>query len=222
MLARVVGAAITILGSGSAGNCALLETPRVCLLIDAGLSGKQIALRLASIGRTLDDVDAVLLTHEHHDHAQGLPVLCRRHRIPVFANRLTIEVLQEDMGHVPMAGLWKVFQTGQAFELGDVIVETFPVPHDAQDPVGFLLRHENLNVGVLADLGHVTRLIVERLKRAHILLLETNHDVRMLQEDPRRPWSLKQRILSRFGHLSNEAAAEAATQIVHDDLRHIF
>jgi phosphoribosyl 1,2-cyclic phosphodiesterase len=223
MLAPVVGAAVTILGSGSAGNCALLETPQVCLLIDAGLSGKQIAQRLAGIGRALDDVDAVLLTHEHHDHAQGLPVLCRRHRIPIFASRPTIEDLQEnDMAHVPMEGLWKVFQTGQTFELGDVIIETFPVPHDAQDPVGFLLRHENLNVGVLTDLGHITRLIVERLKRAHVLLLETNHDVRMLQDDLRRPWSLKQRILSRFGHLSNEAAAEAATQIVHGDLRHIF
>ena len=114
MLARVVGATVTILGSGSAGNCALLETPQVCLLIDAGLSGKQIALRLASIGRTLDDVDAVLLTHEHHDHTQGLPVLCRRYRIPVFASRPTVEDLQEkDMAHVPMEGLWKVFQTGQ-------------------------------------------------------------------------------------------------------------
>ncbi|MBM3888042.1 MAG: MBL fold metallo-hydrolase [Verrucomicrobia bacterium] len=223
MLAPVVGAAVTILGSGSAGNCALLETPQVCLLIDAGLSGRQIAQRLAGIGRTLDDVDAVLLTHEHHDHTQGLPVLCRRHRIPVFASRPTVEYLQEkDMAHVPMAGLWKVFQTGQTFELGDVAIETFPVPHDAQDPVGFLLRHDNFSVGVLTDLGHITRLIVERLKRAQVLLLETNHDVRMLQDDLRRPWSLKQRILSRFGHLSNEAAAEAAAQLVHDGLHHIF
>lgn len=210
---------LTILGSGSGGNCAYLETARVKLLIDAGFSGKQIAARLAAIGRSLEEIDAVLLTHEHNDHTQGLPVLCKRHEIPVFANRLTMERLQEEM---PGLKTWKIFQTGQSFELGDVGVESFSVPHDAHDPVGFLLRHEHGNIGILTDLGCTTRLVIERVKPANVLLIETNHDVQMLQDDPARPWSTKQRILSRQGHLSNAAAAEAMLQIVHDGLRNVY
>ena len=212
-------ATITILGSGSSGNCAFVETPRLRLLVDAGFSGKQIVARLASIGRKIEDVNAVLLTHEHNDHTQGLPVLCKRFKIPVYANRLTAEAMQEEM---PELKLWKVFQTGQTFELGDVLVESFTVPHDAHDPVGFLLRHEHGNIGVLTDLGHCTRLVIERVKAANVLMLETNHDLKLLQDDTVRPWSVKQRILSRFGHLSNDAAAEAAAQIAHDGLRHVF
>ena len=214
-----MAATITILGSGSAGNCAFIETPRLRLLMDAGFSGRQIAARLASIGRRLEDVNAVLLTHEHHDHTQGLPVLCRRYAIPVYANRLTAEAVQEEL---PELKQWRVFQTGHAFELGDLLVESFTVPHDAHDPVGFLLRHASGNIGILTDLGHCTRLVVERVKPANVLVLETNHDMRLLQDDTARPWSVKQRILSRFGHLSNEAAAEAVAQIAHDGLRHVF
>lgn len=211
-------AALTILGSGSGGNCAYLETPGVKLLIDAGFSGKQIVARLASIGRTLDDVDAVLLTHEHNDHIQGLPVLCKRYQIPVFANRLTAEAVTEEM---PGLNCWKIFQTGQAFTLGDVTIENFSVPHDAHDPVGFLLRHESANIGFLTDLGHATKLVIERVRPANVLVLETNHDMKLLQDDA-RPWSVKQRITSRHGHLSNDAAAEAAVEIVHDGLRHLY
>lgn len=214
-----MAATITILGSGSSGNCAFVETPRLRLLIDAGFSGRQIAMRLASIGRKIEDVDAVLLTHEHNDHIQGLPVLCKRFEIPVYANRLTAEAVQEEM---PELKLWKVFQTGHTFELGDLLVESFTVPHDAHDPVGFLLRHECGNIGVLTDLGHCTRLVIERVKSANVLMLETNHDLRLLQDDTARPWSVKQRILSRFGHLSNDAAGEAVAQIAHDGLRHVF
>lgn len=211
-------AAITILGSGSAGNCAFIETPRLRLLVDAGFSGRQIATRLASIGRKLEEINAVLLTHEHNDHTQGLPVLCKRYEIPVYANRLTAEAVQEEL---PELKQWRVFQTGHAFELGDLLVESFTVPHDAHDPVGFLLRHASGNIGVLTDLGHCTRLVLERVKPANVLMLETNHDPKMLQ-DANRPWSLKQRILSRFGHLSNEAAAEVVTQLASGGLRHIF
>jgi phosphoribosyl 1,2-cyclic phosphodiesterase len=214
-----VRAAITILGSGSSGNCAFVETPRLRLLVDAGFSGRQIATRLASIGRKLEEINAILLTHEHHDHTQGLPVLCKRYEIPVYANRLTAEAVQEEM---PELKQWRVFQTGHAFELGDLLIESFTVPHDAHDPVGFLLRHESGHIGVLTDLGHCTRLVLERVKPANVLMLETNHDMRLLQDDAVRPWSVKQRILSRFGHLSNEAAAEAITQIAHDGLRHVI
>jgi len=116
----------------------------------------------------------------------------------------------------------RIFQTGQSFEIGDVEVETFSIPHDAQDPVGFLIRTHHGNVGFLTDLGHATRLVLDRVRPAQALILETNYDLQLLQEDTKRPWSIKQRITSRHGHLSNHAAGEAARELVSDQLRHIF
>jgi phosphoribosyl 1,2-cyclic phosphodiesterase len=116
----------------------------------------------------------------------------------------------------------RLFVTGGSFEIGDVCVETFMVPHDAQDPVGFLIRTVGGNIGFLTDLGHTNKLVIERIRPANVLVLEANHDVRMLQDSPHRPWSLKQRILGRHGHLSNEAAADAAEQIMSAHLRHLY
>jgi phosphoribosyl 1,2-cyclic phosphodiesterase len=210
---------LTILGSGSGGNCAYLETGETRLLVDAGLSGRQIRQRLLSIGRTPENLSGVLVTHDHTDHTQGLAVLAAKLRIPVFCNRLTREVLE---GQLEIQCEYHLFETGASFELGDTVVETFAVPHDASDPVGYLIRTPAGNVGFLTDLGHATRLVVQRARAAHVLVLETNHDVALLQNDPRRPWSLKQRILSRHGHLSNEAAAEALQDMVTDGLRHVY
>ncbi len=209
----------TILGSGSAGNCAYLETDETRLLIDAGFSGRQIRQRLASLGRTPESVQAVLVTHEHTDHTQGLTQLCSRHRIPLYCNRPTQEAVEAQLD---ARFECRLFETGRSFEVGDVVVETFAVPHDASDPVGFLLRTPAGAIGFLTDLGHATKLVIQRVRAAHVLLLEANHDLKLLQDDPRRPWSVKQRILSRHGHLSNEAAAEAAEQIVTADLRHLY
>jgi phosphoribosyl 1,2-cyclic phosphodiesterase len=210
---------LTILGSGSSGNCAYLETPQTRLLIDAGLSGRQIRERLLSIGRTPENLSGILITHEHSDHARGLTVLASKLRTPVYCNRLTREALAADL---PRGGDFRLFETGTIFDLGDITVETFAVPHDAYDPVGFLLRTAGGNLGFLTDLGHATKLVVERVRAAHVLAIETNHDVTMLQNDSRRPWSLKQRILSRHGHLSNEAAAAALRDIVSAGLRHVY
>ena len=116
----------------------------------------------------------------------------------------------------------RLFTTGASFEIGDVLVDTFSVPHDAQDPVGFLLRTAAGNIGFVTDLGHVTKLVIERTRAANVLVLEANHDVKMLQDCVRRPWSLKQRILGRHGHLSNDAAADLAQEIMSADLRHLY
>ena len=116
----------------------------------------------------------------------------------------------------------RLFATRDSFELGDITVETFDIPHDAQDPVGFLLRTAAGNIGFLTDLGHATKQVLQRVGAANVLLLEANHDVKMLQDCPRRPWALKQRILGRHGHLSNEAAADAAEEIMSADLRHLY
>jgi phosphoribosyl 1,2-cyclic phosphodiesterase len=209
----------TILGSGSAGNCAYLETDDTRLLIDAGFSGRQIRERLASISRSPERLDGILITHEHSDHIQGLTALASRLNIPIYCNRLTKDGIESAL---QIKIECRLFTTGSTFEVGDVIVDTFSVPHDAYDPVGFLLKTSGGNVGFLTDLGHATKLVVERVRSSNVLVLETNHDVKMLQEDTRRPWSLKQRILSRHGHLSNEAGAEVAEQIVSADLQHVF
>lgn len=210
---------LTILGSGSAGNCAYLETSQARVLVDAGFSLRQIRKRLATIGRTPENLTAIFVTHEHSDHIQGLAQLGQKLRIPIYCNRPTKEAIEYQLQSKLEC---RLFSTGAAFDLEDLSVETFSIPHDAQDPVGFLLKTAHGNIGFLTDLGHATKLALERVRRANVLVLESNHDVKLLQDCPHRPWSLKQRILGRHGHLSNEAAADAAEQIMSADLRHLY
>jgi phosphoribosyl 1,2-cyclic phosphodiesterase len=209
----------TILGSGSSGNCAYLETDDVRLLVDAGFSAKQIELRLNSIGRSITDVQAIFLTHEHGDHVCGLPVLAKRHDIPVYCNRLTAKCLHPQM---PGFSRWRLFESGATLELGDLKINSFSVPHDAYDPVGFMFHHALGNIGFLTDLGYATKLVIERVRQARALVLEANHDLQLLQNDTRRPWPVKQRILSRHGHLSNDAAAAVAAEVVTDGLEDLY
>jgi phosphoribosyl 1,2-cyclic phosphodiesterase len=232
-----VSVKFTILGSGSAGNCAYLETGEARILVDAGFSTRQIRLRLASIGKTPESLSAILLTHEHSDHISGLLGLADKFHIPVYCNRGTqdgtIWAFREKWSKKTSLALenadpfkakidWRLFETGATFEVGDVAIETFSIPHDAQDPVGFVLHHAAGNVGFATDLGHVTKLVLERIRTANVLVLESNHDVKMLQACPRRSWALKQRILGRHGHLSNLTAAETAALVMSAGLRQLF
>ena len=206
---------LTVMGSGSAGNCALLTTEGCRLLVDAGLSARQIVLRLAQVGLTPEELDGVLLTHEHCDHASGLEVLCRKYQgLPIYCNKLTAEVLRHDGGSLAMHRNWQLFQTGADFEINDVGVQTFSVPHDAVDPVGYMFHHGAAALGYLTDLGFATKLGHERVRQATTLLMETNHDSALLHADTKRPWSVKQRIMSRHGHLSNEAAAAVIEKLL--------
>jgi phosphoribosyl 1,2-cyclic phosphodiesterase len=214
-----VAVQLTILGSGSSGNCAYLETAETRLLIDAGFSPRQIRLRLAAIGRAPESLTGILLTHEHSDHIQGLAGIAHKLHIPVYCNRDTKEAT-EFVLNTRLDG--RLFITGASFEVGDVQVDTFAVPHDAADPVGFLLRTPAGNIGFVTDLGHFTKLVGERVRAANVLVLEANHDVKMLQDCVHRPWSLKQRILGRHGHLSNDAAADAAAEVMSADLRRLY
>lgn len=230
---------LTILGSGSSGNCAYVETDEARILVDAGFSARQIRQRLATIGRTPENLTGILITHEHSDHICGLLALAQKLRLPIYSNRATQEATMwtfkskwDSKKNPALEGLggtevkkqldWRVFQTGDSFELNDVVVETFSIPHDAQDPVGFLLRANGAKIGFATDLGHVTKLVIERIRTANALVLESNHDVKLLQECPHRPWSLKQRILGRHGHLSNEAAADCTEQIMSAELRQLY
>ena len=227
----------TILGSGSAGNCAYLETGETRILVDAGFSTRQIRLRLAGIGRTPENLSAILLTHEHSDHISGLLGLADKYHIPVYCNRGTqdgtIWAFKDKWSKKTNLALesadtfrakidWRLFESGARFEIGDVGIETFSIPHDAQDPVGFILHTASGNVGLATDLGHVTKLVIERIRTANILVLESNHDVKMLQNCPRRSWALKQRILGRHGHISNVTAAETVAQIMSAGLRQLY
>jgi phosphoribosyl 1,2-cyclic phosphodiesterase len=216
---------ITVLGSGSGGNCTLVETDATAVLIDAGLSCRQITQRLAATGRSLERLAAILVTHEHGDHINGLAVLCKKRPIPVYANRLTADATKSIIAAAagkPAAHIaWHLFTNGQGFSVGDLTIEAFSIPHDAQDPVGFAVHNCNASAGFVTDFGHPTRLVAERIRGLNALILESNHDVKMLQDNPDRSWSTKQRILSRHGHLSNEDAAKLAADILTDKLRHV-
>jgi phosphoribosyl 1,2-cyclic phosphodiesterase len=210
----------TILGSGSAGNCAYLETAEARILVDAGFSPRQIRQRLATLGRTPENLTAILITHEHSDHIAGLVGIAAKLNIPIYCNRPTKDAFEFNLK--TKFNNCNLFNTGASFEIADVQVDTFAIPHDAQDPVGFLIRTAAGNIGFATDLGHVTKLVLERIRAANVLVLESNHDVKMLQDCPRRSWALKQRILGRHGHISNLTAAETVAQIVSADLRQLY
>jgi len=211
--------AVTILGSGSAGNCALVETPRCRLLVDGGLSARQICSRLAAASIEPSAIDAILITHEHIDHAGGLDVFCRKFETPVYCNALTADALRRSGRGEDGRKDFRLFLTGTEFTVADIVVQTFSVPHDAADPIGFVLRHGRASLGFCTDLGFATKLVHERLRQVDTVVIETNHDEKLLQEDSRRPWPVKQRIMSRHGHLSNAAAAEVLATLSRHGLR---
>ncbi len=202
---------LAVLGSGSGGNAAVLMTGETTLLIDAGFSARQLCQRLLDIGVDPDALDGILLTHEHSDHACGLRVFLRKRPIPVYASALTRESLSEGLGDQIE---WRIFQRGQPFKAGNIVVEAFALPHDAIDPVGFVCEVDGIRVGIATDFGHVTNLVRDRLRGVRVLLVEANYDQGMLEEDTRRPWSTKQRISSRHGHLSNVQAGELVESLL--------
>lgn len=210
---------VLILGSGSSGNCALVCTGKTRLLIDAGLSAGQIVSRLASVGVGMDTLSGVLITHEHGDHCRGLPVLLRKHPMPLLCNALTREVLRDSL---PDTRHWNIIPNGSSFEYAGLGIDTFSVPHDAADPMGFVLRHGDSALGILTDAGHATPVMRQRLKNLDTLFIEANYDTQLLASDTKRPWSTKQRISGRHGHLSNEQAAGLIAELASARLERII
>jgi len=204
---------LTVLGSGSAGNSALLSTAHGKLLVDGGLSARQLVLRLEQCGVTPEQLDGILITHEHGDHVCGLEVFCRKFDIPIYCNALTAEAIRCS-SPLEQHKNWRLFRTGAEFSVCDIVVQSFPVPHDAVEPVGFVFHAGNGSAGYITDLGYAPRLLTERLRHVHTIVIETNHDEKMLQNDLHRPWPVKQRIQSRHGHLSNIAAAGVLEQLL--------
>ncbi|MBE2179713.1 MAG: MBL fold metallo-hydrolase [Chthoniobacterales bacterium] len=211
---------LLVLGSGSSGNAAIVRCGGTTVLVDAGLSARKLLARLAALGVGAGDIDAVLLTHEHGDHTGALPVLMRSLRCPIYATRLTADEL---CGQDPRnaSSTWRTFSTGASFAIGSLQIDAFSVPHDAADPVGFTIRCQGVVLGLLTDLGHVNRSVIHHVTGAHCLFVEANHDEALLQADTKRPFAIKQRIMSSHGHLSNRAAADLATQILESGLRHV-
>ena len=202
-----------MLGSGSGGNSALVATDHCRVLVDGGLSARQIVFRLEQCGVTPEQLDGVLLSHEHGDHVCGLEVLCRKFDIPIYCNALTAEAIRCDCS-LDRHRNWRIFRTGAEFSICDTTIQIFPVPHDAVDPVGFAFHAGSGSLGFITDLGYAPRVIIERLRDVRTIVIETNHDEKLLQNDSHRPWPVKQRIQSRHGHLSNTAAASVIEQLL--------
>jgi phosphoribosyl 1,2-cyclic phosphodiesterase len=205
--------------SGSTGNCTLLATDTTRVLIDAGISAKRISVHLEERGLGFEDLDGICVTHEHSDHIQALPLLNQKHGVPLYGNAGTIQSLAHKSKFKDLK--WRVFTNGQPFEIGDLTFHPFSVPHDAYDPVSYVVTAGEIRIGFATDIGLATRLVKHQLKGCHALILETNHD-RIMLEESERPWSLKQRIGGRQGHLSNEEAAEMLKEIAGPELQQIY
>ena len=216
-----------ILGSGSSGNCALLQTEGARVLLDACFSAKKLAGLLAAAGEDLGRIDAIFLTHEHCDHAAGIEGLKKFPHIRVFANAATARAVQAGLSHRPD---WQIFETGARFKFRDLEVESFTVPHDAQEPVGFRftsgqdgdLFAPRRSLAFLTDLGHAPQHIHEHIRECEVIVVEANHCPDLLKADQKRPWATKQRISGRHGHLSNEAARELLAAVASPRWRRVY
>jgi len=206
-----VAVSLTVLASGSKGNCSVIASSGTRLLIDAGLSCREICRRLALSSLSPESLDGVLITHEHADHVSGLYVFAKRFAVPVYMTEATHRAwtrqYKNSNGDRVKAERVETFQSGHKFSVGDIEITPFTIPHDAADPVGFTFRAEGIKLGFVTDLGYMPSSIKSHLKGCDGVLLESNHDLEMLRVGP-YPWAVKQRVMSRVGHLSNDALAE--------------
>jgi phosphoribosyl 1,2-cyclic phosphodiesterase len=209
---------VCVLASGSKGNAIYIADENTAILIDAGMSGSEVERRLCSRDFDPETLDAVIVSHEHADHTQGVGVLSRRFRLPVYISELTLQATNGRMG--PLKEV-RYFCRGAAFKIGSFRIRPFAVSHDAADPVGFTIDNNGTKIGIATDLGAATQLVRHHLQGCRLLVLEANHDLRMLEEGP-YPWELKQRIRSRLGHLSNEASRNLLETVSSPELQHVI
>lgn len=194
---------VCVLGSGSRGNSTLVSTERTRLLVDAGFSKKETFKRLAEVGEPVEGFDALVISHEHSDHISGLRGLALALKVPIYISASTREVIRWD----PRLNAFEEFSAGSKFSIGDIEILPFSIPHDAVDPVGFRIEAQGIKVGLVTDLGYIPEVVKQRVQGCHCLVFESNHDLEMLKVGP-YPWYVKQRVMSRHGHLSNKATAE--------------
>ncbi|MCF6464429.1 MBL fold metallo-hydrolase [Clostridium sp. Cult2] len=200
------------LSSGSSGNCQYIETDRIKILIDGGLSGKKIEGLLSSIDVCPTTIDSILVTHEHIDHIRGVGVLSRRYNIPIYANEKTWMKMEGVIGEIKKRNIKKI-ESNKDFQLGDLDVHSFKVFHDAAEPVGYCIYHKNIKISIITDTGWVNDNMKKVIKGSSLYLMESNHDIKMLKEG-KYPWYLKKRILSTEGHLSNLDAGKTLSEVL--------
>lgn len=210
------------IASGSSGNCICVGTESHHVLIDAGISGKRVESGLEQIGLKANEMNGILITHEHSDHISGLGVLSRRYGLPIYATEKTIQAILSvrSIGKIDES-LFHVIKPDEKFSIGDMQIEPIHISHDAADPVAYLLAQGRKKMGVVTDLGKYDKYIIDKLQGLDVLLLEANHDIHMLQVGS-YPYPLKQRILGERGHLSNESSGQLLNHVLHDKLKAIL
>lgn len=209
--------AVCMLASGSKGNATYISDGDTSILIDAGLSGVELQRRLLSRDLDPEQLDAIIVSHEHSDHIQGVGILSRRYKLPVYINRKTYQASPK-LGNLHET---KSFECGQTFRISNLTIHPFSISHDAEDPVGFTIGQNGTTIAIATDLGIATSMVKEHLKHCALLILEANHDPQMLENGP-YPWPLKQRIKGRTGHLSNTSSKILLKELQHENLQHVI
>ncbi|MEW5737254.1 MAG: MBL fold metallo-hydrolase [Thermodesulfobacteriota bacterium] len=212
------GLTLCSLGSGSAGNAVYVSDGETSVLIDAGFSGKELQGRMALAGLDPASVRAVVVTHEHQDHLRGVGILCRRLSAAAWFSRETFQASRQAVGKLVDVNL---FSPGKQFTVGKLSFAPFSTSHDAADPVGFTVTGGGVKIGIATDLGVATKVVAHHLQGCRAILLEANHDPKMLEEGP-YPWHLKQRVRSRLGHLSNQDSRDLLGSVLSPCLGHII
>ena len=210
------------IASGSSGNCIYIGSDRTHILVDAGISNRRIEKGLNEIGIKGSEINGIVITHEHSDHVRGLGVLARKHEIPIYGTKETLEEIRgmSSLGEFS-ADLMHEVRPDVEFSIGDLELQPFSIDHDAANPVAYRVKHERKSVAVATDMGHYDSYVIDHLQGLDALLLESNHDVNMLQTGP-YPYYLKRRILGDHGHLSNENAGRLLCWLLHDNLKKVL
>jgi phosphoribosyl 1,2-cyclic phosphodiesterase len=209
---------VCVLASGSKGNAIYIRGGQTAILMDAGLSGIEIQRRMQAAQLNIQDLKAIVVSHEHSDHVRGVGVLARRYHLPVFMTRGTATAAADQVGRIDEL---HHFDVGTPFTIDELTIHPFAISHDARDPAGFTVAGNGRKIGIATDLGIATGMVKQHLKACSLLVLEANHDPVMLTEGP-YPWPLKQRIKSRSGHLSNQDSRDLLEEIKHDGLCHVI
>lgn len=210
----------SILASGSTGNAMVVENEKARLLVDAGLSARRIEQLMSERDTSCSRVDAILVTHEHSDHVKGLGPVARRFKLPIYANEKTWARLDTIIGEID-AEQRVVLETGGTYDFDTLRVESYPISHDAADPVGYCFYSGEEKLSLVTDLGYISPKVKEKVVDSDVLILEANHDIEMLRVGS-YPWNLKRRILGDTGHLSNQAAGEALGELISSKTKRIY
>ena len=218
MAKEATGIKLAVLGSGSRGNSIYIASSGAKVLVDAGFSCSQIEKRMERVGETLKGLDGIIISHEHQDHLKGAATLIKRYKIPLYISQKTLEASNISL---PNPNRKRIINAGSPFSIADLCFHPFSLPHDASDPLGFVVQLNNIKVGIALDFGFPSKLVEQKLRHCSALVLECNHDPEMLMLGP-YPWEVKQRIMSRLGHLSNIDLTELLRKILTNRVKFLL